>query len=104
MLLHWSRFSSTTGKSARTKAAQHANRRSPGNYCITTQDFDAVLQQWQSPYHPKRIYEKIKIHIQPFNNNVLPLLNYLTALTSLGISIYSLQQSNQSIPLLQDTT
>ncbi|HEB41885.1 MAG TPA: AAA family ATPase [Candidatus Dependentiae bacterium] len=100
----------TTGKSARAleklfiKAAQHANGRLPGSYCITAQDFDAVLHQWQSPYHPKSIYEKIKIYIQPFNNNVLPPLNFLVALIGLGISIYSLQQSNQSIPLLQGTT
>ncbi len=100
----------TAGKSVRTleklfiKAAQHANRRLPGNYYITAQDFDAVLQQWQSPYHPKAIYEKIKRYIQPFNTNVLPILNYLTTLTSLGISIYSLQQSNQSMPLLQGAT
>ncbi len=100
----------TAGKSARAleklfiKAAQHANKRSPGNYQIEAQDFDAVLKQWQSPYHPKAIYEKIKTHIDPFNARVLPILNYLTTLASLGISIYSLQQSNHSVLFLQNTT
>ncbi|MGB8367392.1 MAG: AAA family ATPase [Candidatus Babeliales bacterium] len=95
----------TAGKSARTieklfiKAAQHANTRSPGNYILESQDFDAVLSHWRSSYHPQAIYEKIKTNIDPFNARVLPILSYLTSLASLGLSIYSMQQANHNILL-----